>query len=163
MAIPDTMIKAIDKQINAEFYSSYLYLSMASYCESAHFAGCANWMKAQAREEDEHAMRFYAYLFEQGAKVTLAAIDAPPTTWKSPLDVFKQVYAHEMKVTGLIHDLLKLAKAQNDPTTENALQWFVKEQVEEEANAKAIVDKLEMIGDDAGGLATLDKKLGERT
>jgi Ferritin-like protein len=162
MVIKEKMVKAINKQINAELYSSYLYLSMAAYFEANNWLGLAAWMKVQAREENAHAMKFYGYVFERGGRVVLAAIDAPKTEWKSPLAVFEEVYAHELKVTGLIHDLANLAKKENDHATESMLKWFIDEQVEEEANAALIVEQLKRIKDSANGLFMLDHKLGER-
>lgn len=162
MVIKDKVQKAILKQINAELYSSYLYLAMASYFESINLLGFAHWMHVQAREENGHAMKFYKYVFERGGKVTLSGLDTPPAEWKSPVDAFKQAYAHEMKITQMIYDLLKVAGDENDPATENMLQWFVSEQVEEEANTKMIVDRLHMIKDNVGGLMILDQELGGR-
>jgi len=134
--------KAINEQINAEMYSSYLYLSMAAYFESINRSGFAHWMETQAQEEMKHAMKCYKYIYEKGGRVTLAAIDSPPTEWKSPLDAFESAYNHELKVTGLIHDLVNLARAEKDIATENFLMWYVEEQVEEEASADEIVQKL---------------------
>ncbi len=162
MVIKEKMVKAINEQINAEFYSSYLYLSMAAYFEANNWLGLAAWMKVQAREENAHAMKFYAYVFERGGKVVLDAIDAPKTEWKSPLAVFEDAYAHELKVTGLIHGLVNLAKKENDNATESMLKWFIDEQVEEEANSALIVEQLKRIKDSANGLFMLDHKLGER-
>ena len=162
MVIKEKVLKAVTRQINAELYSSYLYLAMASYFESITLLGCAHWMKVQAKEEDGHAMRFYKYVFDRSAKVVLAGIDAPPSEWKSPIDAFKQAYGHEMKITQMICDILKVAKAEGDPATENMLQWFVNEQVEEEAQVKLIIEKLHMIKDNVGGLMILDQELGGR-
>ncbi len=162
MVIKDKVAKAINKQINAELYSSYLYLAMAAYFEAANFLGFAHWMGLQAKEENAHAMKFYQYLFDRGGRPVLAAIDAPPVEWRSPLDAFKQAYGHELKVTQMIADLLKIARDENDPATESMLQWFINEQVEEEAHAKQVVDKLIMIKDHVGGLMILDKELGKR-
>jgi len=162
MVIKEKVLKAVNKQVNAELYSSYLYLAMSAYFESVNLPGFAGWMQVQANEERNHAMKFYKYIFDRGGKVTLMAIDAPPDEWKSPLEAFKQAYAHEMKVTQMIYDILKVARAEADPATENLLQWFINEQVEEEASAKQIVEKLQLIKDHAGSLMMLDKALGER-
>ncbi|MDD5238369.1 MAG: ferritin [Candidatus Omnitrophica bacterium] len=162
MVIKDKVIKAINKQINAELYSSYLYLAMAAYFTADNWLGFAQWMKVQSREENAHAMKFYEYLLERGGRVTLSAIEAPAKEWKSALDVFEAVYAHELKVTGLINDLLKVAREENDTATESMLKWFIDEQVEEEANAVAIVEKLKVIKGFANGLLMLDHELGER-
>lgn len=162
MVIKDKVVKAINKQINAELYSSYLYLAMAAHFEGESWLGLASWMKIQSREEYSHAMKFYEYVFERGGSVVLDAIDAPPSEWKSPLAVFEEVYAHELKVTALINDLLALAKKEGDAATESMLQWFINEQVEEEANASLIVEQLKRIKDSANGLFMLDHELGER-
>jgi len=162
MAIKEKLVQAINKQINAELYSSYLYLAMAAYFESNNWMGFAQWMKVQLREENTHAMKFYEYLVIRGGRVVLSAIDAPDREWKSPLGVFEAVYAHEVKVTAMVNDLLKLARDEQDTATEVMLQWFINEQVEEEANALLILEKLKMIKDSTNGLFMLDHKLGER-
>lgn len=162
MVIKDKVVKAINKQINAELYSSYLYLAMAAYFEAENWPGFANWMHIQAKEENSHAMKFYKYVFERGGRVVLDAIDAPPAEWKSPLAVFEEVYAHEMKVTALINDLLAVAKKEGDAATESMLKWFIDEQVEEEANALLIVEQLKRIKDSANGLFMMNHELGER-
>lgn len=153
---------ALNKQINAEFWSGYLYLSM-----SAHFAkdgkgGFANWFKVQAAEENEHAMKLFDYVLTRGGAVTLKPIDKVPHTWKSPLDAFKTALAHEKKVTAMINDLVTLANEEKDYATVSILQWFVDEQVEEENTAQGYVDSLEMIKDNGFGIYTLDKELKER-
>jgi ferritin len=162
MVIKEKMQKAINKQINAELYSSYLYLAMAAHFEANNLLGFAHWLKLQAAEENTHGMKFYAYVLERGGKVVLTEIAAPPLEWKTLLAGFEAVYAHELKVTGLINDLLKLAKEEGDAATELMLQWFIDEQVEEEAHAALIVEKLKMIKDAPQGLLMLDKELGER-
>ena len=154
--------KALNQQINAELYSAYLYLSMSTYFESLNFSGFANWMRVQAQEETGHAMKLYTYIFERDGQVTLTAIDAPPTNWKSPLEAFENAYKHEVKVSGLIHDLVQLARAENDIPTENFLQWFVEEQVEEEASTLDVVQKLKMTKESANGMFMLDSNLGQR-
>jgi len=162
MEIKDKVTRAINKQINAELYSSYLYLAMAAHFEAKNWLGFAHWMKTQSREEYAHAMKFYDYVFERGGEVLLEDIKAADTGWKTPLEVFQDVYEHELKVTALINDLLKLARQENDAATESMLKWFIDEQVEEEANAKQIVDKLKLVKDSVNGLFMLDHKLGER-
>jgi len=156
------MEKALNGQINAEFFSSYLYLSMNAHFAATGLPGCARWMEAQAQEEWFHGMKIYNYLLERGGKVKLEAIPKPKGSWASPLAVFKDVLAHEQKVTGLINDLMDLAVAEKDHATSIFLSWFVSEQVEEEATASGIVDKLKLIGKDAGGLFALDSELGQR-
>ncbi len=156
------MEKAINKQINAELYSAYLYLSMSAYFESINLAGFANWMKIQAQEELAHAMKFYDYLIERGGRVTLLPIDVPQTTWSSPLSAFKDVYEHEQKVTRLIHNLMDLALTEKDHASVSMLHWFVDEQVEEESSADAIVEKLKLVGEKGRGIFMLDQQLGQR-
>jgi len=153
---------ALNKQVNAEFYSSYLYLAMSAYFESFPLKGFAKWLRLQSREELAHGMKFYDYIIEAGGTPKLMAIEAPKTPWKSPQAVFEQVYAHEQKVTGLIYDLMDLAIKEKDHATKNFLGWFVKEQVEEEANASEIVARITMIGDVPGHLFCLDQELGKR-
>ncbi len=156
------MQDAMNNQINAEMYSSYLYLSMAAYFESTNLRGMAHWMQVQFQEEMAHAMKFYEYVVERGGKVTLTAIKAPPTQWASPLAAFEESYKHECLVTGLINDLADLAAAEKDHASGVFLQWFVKEQVEEEAAADEIVQKLRMIAESKNGLFMMDHRLGER-
>ena len=154
--------KAINQQINAELYSAYLYLSMSAYFESKNLSGFANWMRLQAEEEQTHAMKFFDYVNERGGKVILKDIEASQSEWKSALDAFKHVYSHEQKVTGLINDLVDLSIKEKDHASNNFLQWYVAEQVEEEANASAIVNKLELMGESGNGLFMMDQELGKR-
>ena len=156
------MQDALNGQINAELYSSYLYLSMAAYFESINLRGFAGWMRVQAQEETAHAMKFYAFVVERGGRVALKAIAAPPGEWSSPLAAFQAAHEHEQKVTAMIHKLVDLAEGQKDHATRSFLQWFVDEQVEEEANADEIVQKLTMIKDAPQGLLMLDSVLGQR-
>ena len=154
--------KTINKQINAELWSAYLYLSMSAYFESISLGGFANWMRIQAQEEVSHAMRFYNYVVERGGRVKLMPIDAVKTDWKSPLDAFEETYTHEQKVTGLINELVNMSAAEKDHATVNMLQWFIDEQVEEESSADEIVQKLKLIGKDGSGLFMIDRELGQR-
>jgi ferritin len=154
---------ALNDQINAEIFSSYLYLSMSAYCESRNLKGMANWMRVQAQEEITHAMKFYGFVNDRGGRVVLTAIDGPETDWDSPLELFKDVYDHECKVSGLINDLVDLSIAEKDHATNALLQWFVAEQTEEEATAQETVDKLTLVGDSGTGLFMLDAELGQRT
>jgi ferritin len=154
--------KAINEQINAELYSAYLYLAMDAYFAAEGLAGFAHWMRMQVQEEMFHAMKMYDFLNERGGRVALAAIARPPADWKSPLDVFEEVAGHEAKVTGLINSLVNLALAEKDHATNIFLQWFVTEQVEEEASAGAVLQKLKLIGTDASGLFVLDREMGQR-
>ena len=154
--------KAFNGQINAEMYSSYLYLSMAAYFQSISLSGFANWMRVQAQEENVHAMKFYDFINERGGRVTLKQIEAPPESWDSPLAAFEAVLAHEQKVTGLINDLVELAQTEHDHASNIFLQWFVTEQVEEEDSANDVVEKIKLMGDAKGGLFMLDRELGQR-
>jgi ferritin len=156
------MEKALNGQINAELYSSYLYLAMSAYFASTGLGGFSRWMQAQAQEELIHAMKFYHYVHERGGRVTLGAVEAPTSKWKSPLAVFQATYAHEQKVTGLINSLVDLAVEEKDHATNSFLQWFVTEQVEEEASADEIANKLRLVADAPGGLFMLDQELGSR-
>jgi ferritin len=156
------MQEAMSDQIVAELYSSYLYLSMAAYFEEADLPGFASWMKVQAQEETTHAMKFFDFVHERGGEINLGAIDAPPKNWASPLAAFKAAYEHECKVTGMIADLVHLAREEKDIASEIFLQWFVTEQVEEEASADTIVKQLKMIGDAKHRLFMIDRELGQR-
>ncbi len=162
MKIGKRMEKALNEQINKELYSAYIYLSMSAYFDKENFSGFAHWMKKQANEEIEHAMKIYHYIYERGGSVQLKAIDEPDLKWNSPLEVFEGAYEHEKHVTDLINKLVDLAIEEDDKATQVFLNWFVNEQVEEEASADEIVEKLKMIGDSAQGLIMLDKVLGQR-
>jgi ferritin len=153
---------ALNQQLNAELYSSYLYLSMSAYFQSINLPGFANWMRVQAQEELVHGMKFYDFINERGGRVMLQQVKAPPAEWSSPLDVFENAYKHEQKVTGLINDLVNLAVGEKDHATNIFLQWFVTEQVEEEASANEVVQKLKLVGKDSGGLFMLDAEMGQR-
>jgi ferritin len=153
---------ALNKQMNREFYSSYLYLSMSAYFESLSLRGFAKWMAIQAKEEWGHGMKFYEHLVERGSAIRLAAIEAPPMKWESPLKVFEDAYKHEQKVTAWIADLVNLSIKEQDHAANNMLQWFVKEQVEEEAQTSIIVMQLHMIGSDGPALLMFDHMLGKR-
>ena len=154
---------ALSDQMNKEFYSYYLYLSMAAHFDSSNLKGFGHWMKVQAKEEAGHAMKLYEYLVSREGKVILQSIDAPPSDWKGHKDVFEDAYRHEQKVTGLIMKLVELAKSEKDHPTEIFLQWFVNEQVEEEATAHAVLQKLQLIGSEGSALFVLDGELGKRS
>lgn len=160
--INEKIQEAFNKQINAELYSSYLYLSMSAYFESMNLPGFAHWMRCQAQEEVVHAMKFYDYLNERGGNVKLTAIDAPPAAWNSPLHAFEDAYSHEQKVTGLINGLVDLAVQEKDHASTNFLQWFVAEQVEEEDSADKVVQSLKLAGNQGGGMFMIDRELGQR-
>ena len=154
---------AINAQINAEFWSAYLYLSMAMHFESEGRAGVANWFKIQWQEEQAHAQIFINYLNQRGGRVVLKAIDEVPTSWNGELDAFTATLAHEQKVTSLINNLYALAEAEHDYATRDRLNWFVSEQVEEEDNCRTLIDKYSMIADNNMGLYMLDQELAVRT
>ena len=156
------MQDALNEQINAEFYSAYLYLSMAAYFESTNLPGFATWMRAQTQEELLHAMKIYDYVNERGDRITLKSIAEPPSEWKSPLDAFEAAYGHEQKVTGLINGLVKLANEEKDIAANTFLQWFVHEQVEEEESAETVVNKLKQVADASDGMNMLDNEMGQR-
>lgn len=158
----EKMLVAFNKQINAEMYSAYLYLSMEAYFQSINLPGFAAWMRVQTQEEMMHAMKFYDFVFERGGKVTLEAIDKPPLTWDSPLAAFKEVLKHEQHVTSLINDLVDLAIKEKDHASNIFLQWFVTEQVEEEASADAVIQRLKLAKDNASGLFMIDTELSKR-
>jgi len=156
------MEKAINGQINAELYSSYMYLGMSAWFTGKGMAGFANWMRQQAQEEMFHAIKMYDFVGGRGGKVVLEAIEKPPGDWKTSIEVFQATLAHEQKVTGLINNLVNQAMDERDHASNIFLQWFVTEQVEEEANATAILDKLKLIGKETGGLFALDQELALR-
>ncbi len=156
------METALNEQINEELFSAYLYYSMAAHFESTGLAGFASWMRNQAMEELAHAQKFFAYICERGAAVKLTAIEGPATTWASPLAAFKGAYDHEVHISGCINKLVDLALSQSDHATNNFLQWFVGEQVEEEASVDDIVQKLTLVGENKGGMFMLDNELGRR-
>ncbi|MEW6527562.1 MAG: ferritin [Spirochaetota bacterium] len=162
MVLSKKMEEALNKQINAELYSAYLYLSMAAYFESTNLSGFAHWMELQAEEEKQHAMKLYHYIVERGGRIVLDAIQKPQSEWKSPLDVFEAVYAHEQHVTSLIYNLADIARQEKDYATEVMLHWFIKEQVEEESNASSILERIKMVKDSVNGILQYDKILGKR-
>lgn len=156
------MQDALNRQINAELFSSYLYLSMSAYFESVGLAGMAGWMRAQAAEEQVHAMKMFAFINERDGRVLLDAVDKPKTEWNSPLEAFQEALQHEQKVTALINNLVDLAESEKDYATANFLQWFVNEQVEEESTARGICEKLKLVGDHGHALLMMDAQLGGR-
>ncbi|WP_456367616.1 ferritin [Thermococcus sp.] len=160
--LSEKMLKALNEQLNKELFSAYFYLAVASYFKAQNLDGFASWMEAQAEEELGHAMKFYDYIFDRGGKVELERLEKPKGEFESPLKAFEAVYLHEVGVTQSIFKLVKLAREENDYATEQFLQWFVEEQVEEEATTKAIVDKLKLIGDHPQGIFMLDRELGAR-
>jgi len=156
------MEKALHEQINEELYSAYLYLAMSAWFESQNLPGFASWMKVQAREENAHAMKFFEFIHERRGRVVLKSIKEPGKEWDSPLAAFEAALEHEQHITGRINDLMNLAVAEKDHATAGLLQWFVKEQVEEEASADRIVQMLRMAASAPGALLMLDHQMGER-
>jgi ferritin len=160
--ISKTLETALSRQVNRELYSAYLYLAMSSYFETVSLKGFAKWMRLQGKEEQMHAMKIYDYVVARGGKVTLQDIEAPKNKWVSAGKVFEETYAHEQKVTGMINGLVDLARKENDHATFEMLQWFVKEQVEEEEHASDILNQISLVGDVPGHLFWLDHQLGKR-
>jgi len=157
-----TMQDAINEQIQKEYHSSYLYLAMAAYCEASNLPGSAQWMRIQSKEELSHALKLFEHMVDRGGRVTLQAIPQPPAEYKSALDVFEKVSAHEQLVTASIHKLYALALKENDYAAQIMLQWFVTEQVEEEKNAGQVVEQLKAVGESKTSLMLLDRHLGKR-
>lgn len=160
--IEEALLEELNEQIKHEFYASYLYLAMAAHFEAVNLPGFAHWMRLQHEEEHEHAMRIFDYIYERDERVTLQAIEQPPSNFNAPLDIFQQAYEHERGVTERINMLYGMAVENGDYATQSMLQWFVDEQVEEEKITRDVVDQLKMIGDDSVGLYMLDRELGAR-
>lgn len=161
--ISKKMEDAINKQINAENYSAGLYYAMSAYFESLSLKGFAKWLRIQALEELTHVHRFFEFLNDRGGRVALAAVDAPPMDWESPLKAFEEVYEHECKVSGLINKLMDLAHSESDYASQQFLQWFVAEQVEEEASADEAVQQLKLVDKTEGGVFLLDQEMSKRS
>jgi ferritin len=160
--ISERMEEALNRQLNAELYSAYLYFSMAAYYEASDLPGFANWMRVQAQEELTHAIKFFDYITQRGGRVTLEMIEKPPGEWESPVDVSEHELEHERKVTGLINDLVDLALEEKDHATYNFLQWFVAEQVEEEESAGEVLRKVKLASESAASMLMVDAELGKR-
>ena len=154
--------KAFNDQINAELFSAYLYLSMSAYFESINLPGFAGWMRTQSQAEIFHAMKFFHHINDRGGRAKLSAIETPEVEWSSALQAFKDAYAHEEKVTGMINKLVDLALKESDHASNAFLQWFVTEQVEEEMNTDNVVQKLKLAGESTNALLMLDRELGAR-
>lgn len=152
----------LNKQVNAEFWSAFMYLSMSAWFENQGLKGMANWMKIQYLEETSHAMKIYDFIISRGGVAKLAVIDAVPTEWKSITEVFEETYKHECIVTEMIHNCYQVATTEKDYATTNMLQWFIDEQVEEEQNVIEILDQLKLIGDKGQGVFMLNKELAGR-
>jgi ferritin len=153
---------ALNEQIKTELYSAYFYLSASGYFESINLSGFARWMRLQSLEEVKHAMKFFDFMLDRGSRVTLQAIDKPPTDFQSSLDAFTQALQHEQYVTSLIHRLYALAVQEQDYPAQILLQWFITEQVEEEREATRIIQELKMAGDNSSTLLLLNNTLGAR-
>ena len=153
---------ALNGQLNAEFYSAYLYLSMAGYFESINLKGFSNWMRVQFLEEQFHTMKLYDYIYERGGKVMLRSVEAPPSDWDGAVAVFEATLEHEQKVTGMINELVYLARDEKDNASELFLQWYVNEQVEEEDNVNTVLGQLRLIKDSPQGMFILDKEMAQR-
>jgi len=160
--LSEKMQNALNDQIKHELDSAYVYLSMAAYFEAENLPGFAHWMYMQREEELEHAMKLFRHVNERGGRVKLQALDEPPASFKSPLDVFEKSLKHEQKVTALIHELYDLALKEKDYPAQVMLQWFIDEQVEEEDNAGSVVDTLKRAGDNDAALLMLDRELAKR-
>ncbi|MBZ0265526.1 ferritin [bacterium] len=162
MVLSKKLQAALNDQINKEMASAYLYFSMASWLHDQNLDGMASWMNAQAIEEMGHAKKIYSYVYERGGRVILDAIDKPKSDWKNAVEVFTDTLAHEQLVTKSIHALLDLAIKDNDHAAKVFLNWFIEEQVEEEASVESILDRLKLVGDKGVGLFMMDRHLGER-
>jgi ferritin len=149
--------EAINEQIKHEFYAAYLYLSMAAFFEGSNLPGFAKWMRSQAQEEVEHAMKFFDYVMDRGGRVKLQPIEGPPTEFDGPIDVFEKSLAHEQKVTERINEIYKVALDEGDYASQAMLNWFLTEQVEEEKNADQVLAELRMVGESKASLYFLDR------
>ncbi len=161
--LSDKMQDALNGQLNAEFYSSYLYLSMHAYFKSVNLDGFANWMYFQVQEELTHSMKLYDFINQRGGKVKLLQVEAPSAEWGSPLAVFEATLEHEQKITALINELVEVALAEHDHATNIFLQWFVSEQVEEEESVGGVLEQLKLMGEAKGGLFMIDRELAKRS
>jgi len=156
------MEEEFNGQVNKELYSAYLYLSMSSYCAATGFMGFANWMEVQAKEELDHAMKMYDHIIERGGNAKLATIQQPDAVWANLTNVFEATLKHEQFVTSCINHLMEIAVAEKDFASMNFLNWYINEQIEEEANADELVKKLQFIGDDKNALLSLNTELAAR-
>ena len=157
------VVKAVNDQIQAEMSSAYTYLAMSAYFEDDIYPGAAAWLRTQWEEEQVHAFKFYTHLLERGEKVELQAIPKPKADWGTPLEAFEEVLKHEQYITQRIDDLYALAVDERDYPLQSLLQWFIDEQVEEEDNARSIIDRLKLAGNAGPGMLLVDQELGQRT
>ena len=160
--ISEKLTKALNEQVNAEYYSAYLYQSMSSCMERAALKGAANWLFVQAKEEMAHGINIYQYILDRGAVPVLSAVAQPDESFSDIEEIFKAVLEHEQKVTGLINAIASLAMQESDHACYQFIMWYVNEQVEEEATASDILSRVQMIGEDKGLLLSLDNELGAR-
>lgn len=160
--ISKKMVQALNKQLNNEIYSAYLYLAMSSYTTYTGLRGAANWFMVQYQEEMVHAMKFYNYVLSQGQHAQLEAIAVPPAEYGTLLSMFEQTLKHEQFITKCINDLMDLAIKEKDHATQIFLQWFVTEQIEEEGNDNDIISQLKLVGDSPQGLMMVDREMAAR-
>jgi ferritin len=156
------MQDAFNGQITKEFYASHLYLAMSAYFEALNLKGFAHWMRVQSDEEREHALKLFDFILDRGGSVELGAVEQPPSEFGSPVEIFQASLAHERRVTAWINELYAHAAAENDYASQVFLQWFIDEQVEEEANASEMIDRLHMAGDNKAALLMLDTEMKSR-
>ncbi|MDR2303857.1 MAG: ferritin [Treponema sp.] len=161
--LSETLNRALSEQVNAEYYSAYLYQAMSAYADRAGFKGIANWLSIQAKEEMAHGVRIYEHILERGGSPSFNDIKAPPSSYNSVREVFEKVLAHEISVTARINQIASLSVQENDHAAYNFILWYVKEQVEEEKNAKDIIAKIAIMGDNTGLIYHLDMELAGRT
>lgn len=160
--LSEKMEKALNDQIREEMYSAYLYLAMAAWFESKNLKGFANWMTVQFSEEQKHARKFYGYIYDRNGVVKLQTLKEPPSSWDSPLAAFQDAYKHEQYITARINNLVEMAIDEKDRATQVFLDWFVNEQVEEEASTYEVAETLKMVGDKPQGLYIVNRELGQR-
>ena len=152
----------LNKQLNAELFSAYLYLSMSSFLATKNLSGFSNWMKVQFEEEQAHALKLYKYIIDRGGRVLLQQIESPKNEWTDGIDVFEDIFKHEQKITSMINELVNLSMEEKDHATVNLLQWYISEQVEEEATVSDILEQLNLIEGKGAGLFMLDREMKQR-
>ncbi len=162
MELKKNIEDSLNKQLNLEYFSSYLYLSMSAYFASENLEGFSHWMKIQSQEELKHAMKLFDFLANRNAKISLAEIKKPENEWNSPLNAFESALVHEQKVSLSIHELFELSRKEKDFASESLMQWYVNEQIEEENTARKLTEKLKLIGTAKSGLLMLDRELASR-
>jgi ferritin len=161
--ISPSLTDALNEQLKQELYSSYLYLQMSAYCDAQNLPGFSHWLRLQADEEREHAMKFYDFILNRDGKVALQSLPQPPREFGTPVELFEQVLGHEQEITSLIEQLYRKAGGDQDHATQIFLEWFISEQVEEEKTASELLETLRMAGDNKVALLMLDRELGART